>query len=261
MASWNQPYGELSSPESLKYSISRKRTASGSSGPQSNSKSTSPSSTLSSDHDAYFESHGEDRSASNMTSNSNSNNTPGLATPRWNPASLLNPRAFPQQQSMQNGFSNNITPQELAFQFDSPVGSYQTPSHSHPLSQYHSNGTNGGSGANGMNGSNGFATYANGGGMGSMLERMHNVAEREMLPQKRRKIHEEHPEDKRKAEYNGGGKGGVLGEYMRVKKEEGQKERQNGTHVAAVDLSAGLMIPALCYKELCTNTIQLMMRT
>jgi len=84
-----------------------------------------------------------------------------------------------------------------------------------------------------MNG-NGFATHANGNGemrgMGHMLERMHNVAERDSLPQKRRKIEEQSDDGRRKAEFSGGGKGGVLGNYMREKKEEGQREaRANGT--------------------------------
>jgi SNF2 family DNA or RNA helicase len=80
-----------------------------------------------------------------------------------------------------------------------------------------------------MNGS-GFASYANGNGqspmmgMGHMLERMHNVADRNMIPQKRRKIYDEREEVNQKAEFTGGGKGGVLGEYMRQKREEGQKD-------------------------------------
>lgn len=240
MASGNQPYGDLSSPESLRTSGSSQRPVSGSSEPQLKCTSALPSSRLPSGRDAYFESNIKGRPSSIIPPNPN--NASAFVTPRWNPASLLNPRAVPQQHSMHNAFSNNVTPQQLAFQFDSPAGSYEPPNHAHPPPQHHTNGTNSTTGTNGMNGSNGFAAYANGGGMGSMLERMHNIADRDMLPQKRRKIHEEHPGDMRKAEFNGGGKGGVLGEYMRVKKEEGQKERQNGTHVAAVDLSAGLMI-------------------
>lgn len=77
--------------------------------------------------------------------------------------------------------------------------------------------------------------------MGQMLERMHNVASRDMLPQKRRKLYDDRPQDEqKKSEFNGGGKGGVIGEYMREKKEEGQKE--NIPTPAAVDISTGEFI-------------------
>jgi hypothetical protein len=86
--------------------------------------------------------------------------------------------------------------------------------------------------------------YANGigaVGMGHMLERMHNVASRDMLPQKRRKLHDEYAQsDQKKAEFNGAGRGGVIGEYMREKREEGQKE--NIPTRTAVDISTGELI-------------------
>ena len=78
-------------------------------------------------------------------------------------------------------------------------------------------------------------------GMGHMLERMHNVASRDMLPQKRRKLYDDRPpEDSRKADFHGGGRGSVIGEYMREKKEEGQKE--NIPRRTAVDISTGELI-------------------
>lgn len=76
--------------------------------------------------------------------------------------------------------------------------------------------------------------------MGNMLERMHNVADRDMLPQKRRKIDDGRPADGRKAEFHGGGRGGVIGQYMREKREEGHRE--NLPNRAAVDLSSGLFV-------------------
>jgi hypothetical protein len=88
-----------------------------------------------------------------------------------------------------------------------------------------------------MNGNRGFAGYTNGGGMGHMLERMHQVTDRDMLPQKRQKIRDDRPEDGRKAEFNGGGKGGVIGEYMREMRDEGRKE--NVVKNTVVDISAG----------------------
>ena len=73
--------------------------------------------------------------------------------------------------------------------------------------------------------------------MGSMVERMHNVTDRDLLPQKRRKVQDTRPHNQGKAEFHGGGKGGVLGEYMRQKEEEGRKGRvSNGI---AVDISSG----------------------
>lgn len=77
--------------------------------------------------------------------------------------------------------------------------------------------------------------------MGQMLERMHNVTGRDMLPQKRRKIYDERTQaEQRKAEFHGAGKGGVIAEYMKEKKEEGQKETLPTR--SAVDISAGKVI-------------------
>lgn len=96
-----------------------------------------------------------------------------------------------------------------------------------------------------MNNGTGFAAYATGngqenggmGGMGHMLERMNNVMDRSMVPQKRRKIENSQDGDQRKAEFTGGGKGGVLGQYMREKREEGHREAMSkGTK--PVDISS-----------------------
>ncbi len=97
-----------------------------------------------------------------------------------------------------------------------------------------------------MNGNtNGFAAYANGSaynigearGMGSMLERIHNIADRDMIPQKRRKICSGQEEGKNTAGFNGGGKSSILGQYVKDKREEARKEaRSHGT--APVDLTA-----------------------
>ena len=114
-------------------------------------------------------------------------------------------------------------------QFDSPSGEqqvYQPP----PASQFNGNRLP----QNSING--GFSAYANTNGatngMGNMLERMHGVTDRSMVPQKRRKMNEEQ-ENQRKAEFSGGGgKGGPIGEYMREKRKQGQQEGMaNGTTV------------------------------
>lgn len=73
-------------------------------------------------------------------------------------------------------------------------------------------------------------------GMGNMLERMHNVADRTMVPQKRRKVYDDSSEQRRKPEFNGGSGSGVLGNYMREQREQGQQEAASRTTL--VDISA-----------------------
>lgn len=82
--------------------------------------------------------------------------------------------------------------------------------------------------------------------MGHMLERIHNVSERDFLPQKRRKIERDGEDDNaRKAHFGGGGKGGVLGGYMKEKQEQGRKEdAANGTR-PSVDLTGGRLSPII----------------
>ncbi|EPE31291.1 P-loop containing nucleoside triphosphate hydrolase [Glarea lozoyensis ATCC 20868] len=172
--------------------------------------------------------------ASNPWANNRTANTPvganGSREPQlmqsFNPAQLLNPRAAMQQNRLtaspqQNGYSNGTSPApSLSFQFDSPAGSGQDSPHSHPSSMYDGEQTT-------SNGQNGFASYANGngnGGMGSMLDRLHNVADRSMVPQKRRKVVDDREEDKKKAEFSGGGKGGILGQYMQDQRKEGHDQ-------------------------------------
>jgi hypothetical protein len=94
-----------------------------------------------------------------------------------------------------------------------------------------------------MNGSKGYAAHANGIGMGHMLERTHNVAERDIMPQKRLKMYVDRQENGIKVNFNGGGRGGVIGEYMREKRDEARKEHlAQGT---VVDISTGLFTSRL----------------
>jgi hypothetical protein len=117
------------------------------------------------------------------------------------------------------------------FQFDSPQGFPQS-STPNNVSLQNSNAR-----------PVGFEQYANGNGpmgMGHMLERMHNVAGRDMMPQKRRKIHDDRAQDdQKKAEFNGGGKGGIIGEYVREKE---QSQKENVPTRTAVDISAGELL-------------------
>ena len=83
-------------------------------------------------------------------------------------------------------------------------------------------------------------------GMGAMLERMHNVEVRQRNPQKKRKVEAQSKEDKdeeqeqlekKKSTFEGGGSGTVLGEYVKKKQEEGDRERV-GQESSIVDLTA-----------------------
>jgi hypothetical protein len=151
-------------------------------------------------------------------------------TPQWNAAALLNPRSLhqrPQQRPEHSQPTTTIARQELAFQFDSPGGSSQQ----NPYTLYQQNGNGAYGSAN-----SGFASYANNGvGASHMLERMHNVAERDVLSQKRRKVHDNRPEGG--ATFSGGKSSGDLGEYMRQ-----QERQQPAARVNPVYISAGWFI-------------------
>ncbi|RDW79772.1 hypothetical protein BP6252_04410 [Coleophoma cylindrospora] len=159
---------------------------------------------------------------SNNHPNANGGTPQPYTTPTWNAAALLNPRGFqppappPKDEPKVGGFAQYSNSPGLSFQFDSPGGSPAP-------AQYQSLPASNGSA------SNDYSIVYNDGsvqmnGMGQMLERMHNVEDRSMLPQKRRKIHNDSLDDARTPGFTGGGKGGVLGQYMKEKKEEGRKE-------------------------------------
>lgn len=57
-------------------------------------------------------------------------------------------------------------------------------------------------------------------GMGTLIERLHNVSQRGEPPQKRPKPHQIRTEN-RATTFVGGGKGGELGEYIKQKRNEG----------------------------------------
>ena len=76
-------------------------------------------------------------------------------------------------------------------------------------------------------------------GMGNMIERMHNVSQREERPQKKSKVENDEfdIEDDNKVRFVGGGKGGEIGEYLKEKKKQGIAE--SGPVSAVVDLTGG----------------------
>ena len=76
--------------------------------------------------------------------------------------------------------------------------------------------------------------------MAGLIEKIHGVSEREQRPVKRQKREHSNDDDdegRAKTSFAGGGRGGVIGEYMKQKKEEGKAEAAKSGSV--VDLTAG----------------------
>ena len=89
-------------------------------------------------------------------------------------------------------------------------------------------------------------------GMGSLIERVHNVSQREERPQKKQKIETLEEDDKYKKNFGGGGKGGEIGEYIKQKKKEGIEE--DGSSATIVDLTGGMYTSSYssaCYLRAC----------
>lgn len=76
-----------------------------------------------------------------------------------------------------------------------------------------------------------------------MLDRMHNTADRDTVPQKRRKVAADIPENVKKANFNGAGRGGMLGDYIKEQKSEDRKE--SGSKGVSVDLSGCLTLSVM----------------
>lgn len=79
-------------------------------------------------------------------------------------------------------------------------------------------------------------------GMGNMIERVHHITERQEGPRKKQKTDKDDDgDDTLKARFSGGGKGGEIGEYMKQKREEGQKDSEPFKPV--IDLTEGETCP------------------
>ena len=82
-------------------------------------------------------------------------------------------------------------------------------------------------------------------GLGSMIERTHNVSERDFRPAKRIKVEHE-PKDrddsKAKSKFTGGAKGSELGEYVRNGRKEGAGTEGPPAAAQVVDLTEGKCI-------------------
>lgn len=75
-------------------------------------------------------------------------------------------------------------------------------------------------------------------GMGNMIERIHGVSHRDERPSKKPKTSKAEDEDEKKTTFNGGGKGGDIGEFMREKRKEAQANTIPSEDV--VDLTTGM---------------------
>jgi SNF2 family DNA or RNA helicase len=174
----------------------------------------------------------------------------------YNAAALLNPRGFQKTQRVKTDNSPSPVPQRkpatnITFQFDSPSDS-PSPMHSNGASmknEHEQYGTNG--------------SMGNPISIGGFVERMHNVSEREFHPQKRRKIEQDDVEvNEHKSSFNGGGKSGVLGEYMKQKREEGRQEAKARGTSRAVDLTEDdevievIELPSDADKEVCYGRLE-----
>ncbi|APA06188.1 hypothetical protein sscle_01g009580 [Sclerotinia sclerotiorum 1980 UF-70] len=193
-------------------------------------------------HVTYKYSVAQGQPPSKPSSNQNGNNSGspvwnGHTTnaPNWNPAQLLNPRSINQIPQVsptlpphpQTKVARPAPSPQPVFQFNTPGGSY-TPAP--PSNQNFNVNPN-------SNGQNGFASYATPNGqmpsMGSFVDRMHNVTDRDMVPQKRRKI-EGLTREGSGAQFKGSSSGGAYGQYVKDKRVEGQNE---GCAKQVLDLS------------------------
>ena len=166
----------------------------------------------------------------------------------WNPAQLLDPKGFTSNPVMTNEnkrllSSPHSTRPAQSYIFDTPGSSNSGMSNVNLNSQYqHHAYTNNHANPNNANGNATMHGYGHQNGqvigMGHMLDRRFNIAERDMIPQKRRKVVEERHPDEVKSQFSGGGKGGVLGQYVHDQREDGRKHAQGNT-VKSVDLTGG----------------------
>ena len=91
-------------------------------------------------------------------------------------------------------------------------------------------------------------------GLRSMIERTHNVSEREVRPSKRIKV-EHDPEDGdapgSKSKFTGGAKGSELGQYVRNGRKEGAQATGPPSTSSIVDLTTGLSSLPLQFHRQC----------
>ncbi|KAI9816170.1 MAG: hypothetical protein M1827_001771 [Pycnora praestabilis] len=156
-----------------------------------------------------FNSKGPVQSRKKKASNINGD-VPRASIPRFDPRALLSPKDFNKRPRSEDKNEEVALPdqQHSAHALLNPRNASQIPPPT-----------------NGVG--NGEGQDVDNHGMGSYIERMHNVSKREDRLLKKQKLDqssEDWEEDRKKAAFSGGGKNGVIGQYMREEKEKGRKE-------------------------------------
>ena len=214
-----------SSPSSLISNIPPLRASSES--PYSYRSNTSPPNYISpnSQDDAhlFFSSQGQGRSKKASSLNGD---VPLSSPPHFDPKQLLNPKGFNKHRGKEDTQvklppAEKVQPKQLDPYSTGPL---EVPLHPHGAPKREHD-----------------AVVGEVHGMGNLIERMHNVSKREEQPRKRQKKEhdsQDDQEDVKKATFAGGGKGGVISEYMKLKREEGKQE--SGPTRTLVDLTTGM---------------------
>ncbi|MCJ1413955.1 hypothetical protein MMC32_000280 [Xylographa parallela] len=136
---------------------------------------------------------------------------PSPVRPKYDPKQLLNPKSFDTvKRQKQDAPVSTTVPRELMNPFGSsgvvsPQFVFDSPDRDSGKRLY---------------------TEEENAGMGGLIERVHNVSAREERPLKKLKTQhlDEDGITETKAAFGGSGKGGEIGEYMRMKRKEGQDE-------------------------------------
>lgn len=193
--------------------------------PRLDDPSTPPSSLTppKAQHDAhlftYFQGQGLSKKAASL------NGDVPLSTPHFDPKQLLNPKGF-----NKNGHKQND-------ELKSPFPLQSEPRNAYLESQEIPQAP---SDARGTYKRDHETNLADAQGMGSLIERVHNVSKREEQPRKKQKKEHRSADEEEitnKAVFAGGGKGGDIGEYLKKKREEGRQG--SGPTTMVVDLTAG----------------------
>ena len=160
-------------------------------------------------------------------------------------------KRLPQSEIPQRMHGSVPPPTFSARQLLDPKGFQQPPNQSHKDASSHK--------ANGVNKVE-APTDGKHQGLGSMIERVHGVSQRDERSQKRQKTEKDEDDDS-KTTFTGGGKGGELGEYLKEKRKEGQDEAQNTVTASVVDLTGGddediVVISDSQEKEVCYGRLE-----
>ncbi|KAK8042686.1 SNF2 family DNA-dependent ATPase [Apiospora phragmitis] len=190
--------------------------------------------------DTYISLHKDTSTQNGLSNPSGLPNNHGASTMDMNPAILLNPRAAFTTASRTNNVSGRSTPANypsrssaptsLDLQFSSPNEGYASNASTPPSFSY-----NGGFDIS--------HTPSPVNGFGSMIERMNHVQDRSTAPHpKRRKVEtidiDDSADEKAPSMFGNGGSGGMMGQYVKEKKEEAANS-PSLSRADTVDLTEG----------------------